>query len=36
MAAVDSKLAQFNCGFDNKLTKDEYTQLADLLDKLRE
>jgi len=36
LAAIDSKLAQFNCGFDNKLTKEEYIQLGDLLDKLRE
>ena len=36
METIDSKLAQFNCGFDNKLTREEYTQLAELLDKLRD
>jgi len=36
MANIENKLAQFNCGFDNKLTKEEYTQLAELLDKLRD
>lgn len=34
--AIESKLSSFNCGFDNKLTCEEYTQLGDLLDKLRD
>ena len=36
MESITNKLSRFNCGFDNKLTREEYTQLADLLDKLRD
>ncbi len=36
MEAIGNKLSRFNCGFDNKLTREEYIQLGDLLDKLRD
>ena len=33
---IDSQMEQMDCRFKNKLTKEEYGQLADLLDKLRD
>jgi len=36
MAKIEEQLEKLNCGFINKLTKEEYTKLADLLDKLRD
>jgi len=33
---IEKKLAEYNCGFDDKLTEKEYVQLANLLDKLRD
>lgn len=35
LGEIEGKLSQYEWGFENKLTLEEYGQLADLLDKLR-
>ncbi len=36
IAKIEEQLEKLNCCFNSKLTKEEYTQLAELLDKLRD